>query len=183
MARVTGINNSPVNEQHSIGGVKHARPPYRTTWQSQHMGVFHDLSMARAHSQATFADNTNVHPAFGVRAKIERNRNVVKSVYRQTQGYMLIGDRTNETMSDPLHRDPRMILQNFRNETSVSYRSRGMIRPAAPGQVTWKNAYWRYQRPPYRQPMPPFTLSQLPQQSILQRVNIWLTGGNTNATT
>jgi hypothetical protein len=141
-------------------------------------GLFGDL--ARGKAQAEFSDNTNVHPAFGVQPKIERNRKLVQSVYRQTQGYMLIGDRTQETMSDPLHRPPRMILQAFRENNSVSYRSRGQIRPAAPGQVTWKNAYWRYQRPPYRQPIGPFTQGSMQQQSILQRVNMWLQGGNTN---
>jgi hypothetical protein len=142
--------------------------------------LFEDLArMARKAPQAEFSQNTNVHPAFGVQPKIERNRNLVKSVYRQTQGYMLIGDRTNETMSDPLHRDSRYVLQQFRNNSSVSGRSRGMIRAAAPQQVTWKNAYWRMQKPPYRSPIGPYTQGSLQQQSVLYRINNWMRGGNT----
>lgn len=128
-----------------------------------------------------FSPNTNVHPAFAVQEKRERNNKLVSSVYRQTQGYMLIGDRTNETMSDPLHRPPRLILQAFRENSSVSYRSRGAMRPAAPQLVRWKNPFWVQQRPPYRSPIGPFTQGSLEQQSVLYRINSWLRGGNTNA--
>jgi hypothetical protein len=136
-------------------------------------GFFSDYNAARQE----FSQNTNVHPAFGVQPKIERNRRLVQSVYHQTQGYALIRDRNNETMSDPLHRPPEYILQKFREETSVSYRSRGMIRPAAPQLVTWKNQFWTMQRPPAMPVIGPFTQGQLQQQSILYRINNFLSGG------
>jgi hypothetical protein len=125
-----------------------------------------------------FSQNTNVHPAFGVVPKIERNKKLVNSVYRQTQGYMLIGDRTQETMSDPLHRPPRYILEQFRINSSGLGRDRALIRAAAPQQVTWKNAYWRVQKPPYRTPIGPYTHGQMQSQSVLYRINMWLRGQN-----
>lgn len=127
-----------------------------------------------------FSQNTNVHPAFGVVPKIERNRKVVQSVYRQTQGYMLIGDRVQETMSDPLHRPPQYVLQQFRQNSGALGIDRAQIRAAAPAQVTWKNAYWRVQKPPYRTPIGPYTHGQMQQQSVLYRINLWLRGQNTN---
>jgi hypothetical protein len=129
------------------------------------------------HAKQVFSQNTNVHPAFGAEPKIQRNRRLVQSVYHQTQGYALVRNRTNETMSDPLHRHPDYILQKFREETSVSYRSRGTIRPAAPGLVTWKNQFWTMQRPPALPVIGPFTQGQLEQQSILSRINAFLAGG------
>lgn len=123
-----------------------------------------------------FSQDTNVHPSFGVTPKIHRNKIETHSVYVQTQGYMLIGDRLSETMSDPLHRPPRYVLQRAREEGSIAGRSRGMIRSAAPGQVTWKNPYWRTQRPPYIPVQGPFTHGQLQDQSILQRINGFLGG-------
>jgi hypothetical protein len=140
-------------------------------------GLFADL--ARGKAQAEFSDNTNVHPAFGVQPKIERNRRLVQSVYRQTQGYMLIGDRSNEAQSDPLHRGYQQIHLMGRQEASIMGRARAHIRPAAPGQVTWKNSYYRAQRPPNRQPIGPFTQGSLESQSILYRVNSFLRGDNT----
>lgn len=152
----------------------------RSKWYTVNTSLLDDI-IAGAPGKAlpVFSQNTNVHPAFGVQPKIERNRKVVNSVYTQTQGYMLIGDRLQETMSDPLHRNGRYILQAFREGSSVSGRSRGMMRPAAPQQVTWKNQYWRVQRPPYMPVIGPYTQGQLADQSILARVNYWLRGGNT----
>jgi hypothetical protein len=127
-------------------------------------------------AQPVFSRDTNVHPAFGVTPKIERNVGIVHSVFRQTAGVMLIGDRSNEIMNDPLHRPYQLIRLRYREEASIRGRDRGMIRARAPQQVTWKNAYWRYQRPPFRQPIGPFTQGQLQQQSVLYRVNQFMRG-------
>lgn len=149
-------------------------------WYAPTTSILDNLFQGRAgKAPEVFSQNTNVHPAFGVVPKIERNRRLVQSVYRQTQGYMLIGDRISETMSDPLHRPPEYVLQQFRQNSSISGRERGHIRAAAPGQVTWKNAYWRAQKPPYRTPIGPYTHGNMPQQSVLYRVNLWLRGANT----
>ena len=100
---------------------------------------------------AQLSANTNVHPAFGMDYKIRRNRNIVNgpvSVASQTwglHGKEPFGD-IQEKLSDPLHRDVRVILQNARNEASIFGRSRAQIRAAAPQQVTWKNNYWVLQR-------------------------------------
>lgn len=152
----------------------------RTMWYAPATSFLDNVFAGRAgDAPEVFSQNTNVHPAFGVVPKIERNRALVNSVYRQTQGYMLIGDRTNETMSDPLHRPPKYILQQFRQNTNTLGIDRALIRPAAPQQVTWKNQYWRVQKPPYRTPIGPYTHGQMQQQSVLYRINLWLRGQNT----
>jgi len=155
-------------------------PAFHTgTWYAPTTSVLDNLFAGKAGTAPeVFSQNTNVHPAFGVVPKIERNKRVVQSVYRQTQGIMLIGDRTQETMSDPLHRPPRYVLQQFRQNSGALGISRALIRPAAPQQVTWKNAYWRVQKPPYRTPIGPYTHGQMQQQSVLYRVNMWLRGQN-----
>jgi len=130
-------------------------------------------------AKQVFSMDTNVHPAFGVQPKIQRNTKLVASVFRYDAGVMLIGDRIQETLSDPLHRQPRGILQRYRENSGGLGIDRARIRPAAPAQVTWKNRYWRMQKPPYRSPIGPFTHGQLPQQSILQRARAWMSGGNT----
>lgn len=157
-------------------------PAFHTgTWYAPTTSLLDNLFQGRAgKAPQVFSQNTNVHPAFGVVPKIERNRRVVQSVYRQTQGYMLIGDRTNETMSDPLHRPPQYILQQFRQNSSALGIDRSQIRPAAPGQATWKYPYWRAQKPPYVTPIGPYTHGNMPQQSVLYRINLWLRGQNTS---
>ncbi len=149
-----------------------------SVWNSGAPSFFDDLARG-PRAQEVFSQNTNSHPAFGVVPKIKRNNALVNSVFAQRAGVMLKGDRVQETLSDPLHRPSQYILLKFREETSALGRDRARIRPAAPQQVTWKNSYWRAQRPPYRQPIGPFTQGQLPQQSILQRLNRWAQGGYT----
>lgn len=140
---------------------------------------------------AIFSANTNVHPAFGMSYKITRNRNITvgpTSVAAQTWGIHskklglnVFGDIQTK-LSDPLHRDPQDLLIRARQEAGIAGRSRGHIRPAAPQQVTWKNQYWVLERTrgrrgttigPYGQ-----TSSKLPAQSMLSRVNTFLTGSN-----
>lgn len=128
----------------------------------------------RQHSQlAEFSQNTNIHPAFGSQFKIERNRKLTGSIMRLNYGIWHIGqgEKPIETTNDPLKRKPEYIIARGREEMSIAGRTRGHIRPAAPGQVTWKNPYWRAQRPPVRKPIGPFTQGSLPQQSILARMS------------
>lgn len=139
---------------------------------------------------AVFSANTNVHPAFGMSYKIKRNRSITvgtTSVASQTWGIHsrklginVFGDIQNK-LSDPLHRDPQLLLVRARQESSIAGRSRAMMRPAAPQQVNWKNSYWIQERTrgrrgttigPYGQ-----TSSKLPAQSMLSRVNNYFTGG------
>lgn len=135
---------------------------------------------------AMLSANTNVHPAFGMDYKIHRNRAVVGSVIAQTWGLHAIkkgpwvfGD-VQEKLSDPLHRDPLLILMRARQESSIAGRSRAFIRPAAPQQVTWKNQYWVLQRTRGRRgtTIGPYgkTSGMLVQQSVLSRIGDFLTG-------
>jgi hypothetical protein len=162
--------------------MRHEHPPnWESRWVMPKSSILDQILNPPSAARSVYAVDTNVHPAFGVVPKLERNRQLVQSVYAQTQGLMLSATgRTSETMSDPLHRPPKYILQEFRVESSNAGRARGFIRPAAPGQVQWKNAYWRVQRPPYRTPIGPFTHGQLEQQSIIQRMSYWMRGGNTS---
>jgi hypothetical protein len=151
-------------------------PPYK--WYAMPTNVFDNLFAGRAGTaKGVYSQDTNVHPAFGVVPKIERNTRLVNSVFKQRAGVMLIGDRTQETLSDPLHRPPKYVLQQFRQNSGGLGIDRALIRPAAPGQVTWKNSYWRVQRPPYRSPIGPFTQGQLEQQSIIYRISQFVRGG------
>lgn len=132
---------------------------------------------------AILSNNTNVHPAFGMDYKIARNRAITvgtTSVAAQTWGYHstkkginVFGNIQNK-LSDPLHRDPQDILILARREASIMGRSRGIMRPAAPQQVSWKNQYWILERTrgrrgttigPYGQ-----VSQKLPSQSILARI-------------
>jgi len=128
----------------------------------------------RQHSPAAIlSQNTNVHPAFGNMHKIERNRMLTRSIMHLNYGIWHIGqgEKPIETLNDPLHRNPDYIIRRGREEMSIAGRTRGHIRPAAPGQVKWKNPYWRAQRPPVRQPIGPFTQGSLEKQSILYRMS------------
>jgi hypothetical protein len=127
-------------------------------------------------AQAIYSQNTNVHPAFGAAPKVKRNVGIVHTMFRYNTGVMLIGDRSNGVMNDPLHRPYQTIRLRYRQEASIRGRDRDRIRAAAPQQVTWKNSYWRFQRPPYRSPIGPFTQGQLQSQSILYRVNQFMRG-------
>lgn len=132
---------------------------------------------------AILSQNTNVHPAFGMDYKIARNRHIVNgptSVASHTwglHGREPFGD-IQEKLSDPLHRDVRVILQNARNEASIFGRSRAMIRPAAPQQVTWKNNYWVLQRTRGRRgtTIGPYGLvsGRQPPQSVGSRIGAFL---------
>jgi hypothetical protein len=128
----------------------------------------------RQHSPAAIlSHNTNVYPAFGNIHKIERNRNLTKSIMKLNYGTWHIGqgEKPIETTNDPLHRKPEYIIMRGREEMSIAGRTRAHIRPAVPGQVRWKNPYWRAQRPPVRQPIGPFTQGSLEKQSILYRMS------------
>ncbi len=128
---------------------------------------------AYAQSPEAFSPNTNMHPAFGVQAKIERNRRLTASIMQLNYGKWHIGqgEKPIETTNDPLGRPPGLIIQRGREEMSIAGRTRGRIRPAAPGQVKWKYPYWGVQRPPARQPIGPFVMGSLPDQSILNRIS------------
>lgn len=128
----------------------------------------------RQHSQnSILSQNTNVYPAFGNIRKIERNRRLTGSIMRLNFGMWHIGQgiKPIETTNDPLKRNPEYIIARGREEMSIAGRTRGHIRPAAPGQVQWKNPYWRAQRPPARKPIGPFTQGSLQQQSIMYRMS------------
>lgn len=130
--------------------------------------------MWRQHSQnSILSQNTNVHPAFGSLHKIERNRRLTGSIMRLNYGMWTIGqgEKPIETTNDPFKRPPGYIIARGREEMSIAGRTRGHIRPAAPGQVQWKNPYWRAQRPPIRKPIGPFTQGSLQQQSIMYRMS------------
>jgi hypothetical protein len=128
----------------------------------------------RQHSGlAEYSPNTNVHPAFGSRFKLERNRRLTSAVMNLNYGIWHIGQGVKpiETTNDPLQRKPEYVVARGREEMSIAGRSRGHIRPAAPGQVQWKNAYYRAQRPPVRRPIGPFVQGSLEKQSILYRLS------------
>lgn len=128
---------------------------------------------------AQLSPNTNTYPAFGNEYKIERNRRLTHSVFVQTTGYMLIGDRTQETLSDPLHRKPADILLRARQEGSIAGRSRAYMRAAAPGQVVWKNDYTLLARTRSRRQtsIGPYTQGNLVKQSVLMRISKFLGQG------
>lgn len=139
--------------------------------------------MWRAHQPAeTFSTNTNMHPAFGNAHKIERNRKLTSSIMKLNFGVWHIGqgEKPIETTNDPLRRPPAYIIARGREEMSIAGRMRGNMRPAAPGQVQWKNPYWRSERPPIRAPIGPFTQGSLEKQSILYRISTTFSrlGGN-----
>lgn len=132
---------------------------------------------------AILAQNTNVHPAFGMDYKVKRNRNIVNgqlSVASQTWGIHGKEPFGNiqEKLSDPLHRDPNLLQQLARNESSIAGRSRAYIRPAAPQQVTWKNNYWVLQRTRGRRgtTIGPYgtVSSRQPAQSVMSRIGTFL---------
>ena len=128
----------------------------------------------RQHSNlAEYSANTNVHPAFGITFKIERNRNVTMSIMKLNYGVWHIGkgEKPIETTNDPSHRRSDYIITRNREEMSNAGRTRAHIRPAAAGQVRWKNPYWRAERPPVRTPIGPFTQGALEQQSIMSRIS------------
>ena len=130
--------------------------------------------MWRQHSRnVILSQNTNVYPAFGNVHKIERNRKLTGSIMRLNYGVWHIGqgEKPIETTNDPLKRKPELIIARGREEMSIAGRSRAHVRAAAPGQVTWKNPYWRAQRPPVRKPIGPFTQGSLEQQSIMYRMS------------
>lgn len=128
----------------------------------------------RQHTAAArLSPDTNVHPAFGNAHKIERNRMLTSSIMKLNYGIWHIGqgEKPIETTNDPLKRKPDYIIARGREEMSIAGRTRGNIRPAAPGQVQWKNPYYRAQRPPARTPIGPFTQGSLEKQSILYRIS------------
>lgn len=128
----------------------------------------------RQHAQAAILSaNTNTHPAFGNMFKVKRNRALTSSIMRLNYGIWTIGqgEKPIETTNDPHKRSAEYIIARGREEMSIAGRTRGRIRPAAPGQVEWKNSYWRAQRPPIRQPIGPFTQGSLEKQSILYRMS------------
>ena len=92
----------------------------------------------RQHSPlAEYSQNTNVHPAFGSEYKIKRNVALTRSVMHLNYGLWTIGqgEKPIETLNDPLHRKPDYIIARGREEMSIAGRTRGHIRPAAPGQT------------------------------------------------
>lgn len=115
------------------------------------------------------------NPAFGSQYKIMRNRAITSGVMKMNYGVDKIGSgvKVQETLSDPLHRDPRSIIYAARVEASIAGRARGHIRPAAPGQVTWKNSYWLQQRTRATRPtaIGPYIQGSLQKQSILYRIS------------
>jgi hypothetical protein len=128
----------------------------------------------RQHSQAAmYSQNTNVHPAFGNEWKVKRNVALTKSIMKLNYGVWHIGqgEKPIETTNDPHKRTPEYIIARGREEMSNAGRMRGNIRAAAPGQVLWKNGYYRAQRPPVRVPIGPFVQGSLPQQSIFNRLS------------
>lgn len=132
--------------------------------------------MWRAHTRqdnAAFSPNTNVRPAFGSLPKIERNRMLTSSIMRLNYGMASArtGPKPIETATDPLQREPALILARQREDMSIAGRNRGNIRAATPGMVNWKNPYWRAQRPPTQKPIGPFTQGSLEKQSILYRLS------------
>lgn len=137
----------------------------------------------RQHAEAErFWPNTNVYPAQGNAHKIERNVKLTSSIMKLNFGIWHIGqgEKPLETTNDPLKRPPAYIIARGREEMSIAGRMRGNIRPAAPGQVLWKNPYYRAQRPPVITPIGPYTQGSLEKQSILYRISSTFSklGGN-----
>lgn len=117
-----------------------------------------------------YAPQTNMLVVYGSAYKVERNRRRIGQIFRYNALPMTSGIKFQETMSDPLHRKPEEIIRRARLEASVAGRSRGFIRPAAPGQVTWKYPYWNVQK--NVKPIGPY--NQAVKQSILQRISTTL---------
>jgi hypothetical protein len=119
--------------------------------------------------------NTNMHPAFGSKYKIERNVAITTGVFRLNGGPMAHYrvQSLSEDSNDPLRRNPHLMYLRTREEFSNAGRMRGKIRPAAPGQVTWKNSYWLQQRTRATRPtrIGPYTQGSLEKQSILYRIS------------
>ncbi len=111
------------------------------------------------------------NPAFGSEYKRQRNIAITKGIINLNGGRMAQYrmQSVSEDSSDPLHRDVRLMYQRTREEMSIAGRSRGFIRAAAPGQVTWKNSYWAAQR--NIKPQGPFTMGSLEKQSVLYRIS------------
>lgn len=111
------------------------------------------------------------NPAFGSSLKIQRNIAITKGIINLNQGRMAQYrmQSVSEDSSDVLRRDPRLIYQRTREEMSIAGRSRAFMRPAAPGQVTWKNSYWMAQR--NVKPQGPFTMGGMEKQSVLYRIS------------
>ena len=119
--------------------------------------------------------NTNVHPAFGSERKIIRNVGISYSIINLNQRRMAQYriQSLSEDSNDPLKRNPADVYQLTRNEMSIAGRSHGAIRPAAPGQVAWKNSYWLRERTraTRQTKIGPYTQASLPRQSILYRLS------------
>lgn len=131
--------------------------------------------MPAQQANALYSQNTRVLPAFGQIGREQRNRALTASVMKLNYGIdkRAGGEKWQETTNDPLGRDPRFIIQRHRVETMTLGYARARIRPAAPAQVEWKNAYWRQERTrALRQTrIGPYPINSLPQQSILYRIS------------
>lgn len=124
---------------------------------------------------AIYSQNTRVLPAFGQVGREERNKALTSTVMKLNYGVdkRQGGEKWQETTNDPLKRPPAYVIQKHREETRTLGRNFARIRPAAPAQVEWKNSYWYVQRQrALRQTaIGPYTISSLPQKSILYRIS------------
>jgi hypothetical protein len=121
------------------------------------------------------SQNTRVYPAQGSAYKRKRNVANVAALVNMNAGRMAQYrmQSLSEDSSDPLRRDPRLVYQRTREEMSPFGRSRGAMRPAAPGQVAWKNSYWMQQRTraTRQTSIGPYTQGSLEKQSVLYRIS------------
>jgi len=124
-----------------------------------------------------YANGTNMQIVFGNSAKVARNRKITSGLFRLNAMPMTSGEKYSETASDPLHRKGRDIIALSRQQASIYGRDRAHIRPAAPAQVSWKNAYTLSAKT--KRPIGPY--DQQIQKSVLQRISSGLSslnGGN-----
>ena len=125
-----------------------------------------------------YAPGTNMQVVFGNSDKMQRSRRRIGGLFTLNARPMQSGEKYLETTSDPLHRPGKDIMQIARTNASIAGASRGHIRPAAPQQVKWKNAYTLAAKT--AAPIGP--LNNQINQSILQRISSGLSmfGGGTS---
>lgn len=136
--------------------------------------------------------STNMHPAWGLAQKRQRNinrtrgifRTNVSPVFRHSQTPSGSGEKAVETLNAPsvqayMHlnthperkawsQTPQQVVQA--NRASQNAGRTALIRPAAPAQVSWKVSYVQGQR--NVRPIGPY--QSLKQQSILYRLSDYL---------
>lgn len=127
--------------------------------------------MAWRNHLVTLDPELTTQPAMGSRYKRERNVKLLNGLFTLNGGgaARTYQNAIQEKLSDPLHRDPQALIRASRIQASIAGRSRGNIRPAAPGQVAWKAGYWQAQHKHAAQG--PYTMGAMEKQSVWYRIS------------